>query len=213
VCSDSSRHPVWRWLKPLLCLVLSPTRFIIDCLQPNRDYLLRWGPLIWLIAAVVSILVLQFIVKPQQPLVWSMVFNRWYVLLLLYVFPWSRIVEVVFAFLNDTTERIKNIKRKTSLTIYDRLRNLSVSYLELIIDFGILYFFSLPMCQFSRRFHNIFESVYFSTITITTTGYGDITPRRGVSELLCMFELIAGLVLVLGGIGTYMASIRDFDKT
>ena len=42
---------------------------------------------------------------------------------------------------------------------------------------------------------NFFQSLYFSIITFTTVGFGDITPI-GASKLVVMFESICGLFVI-----------------
>jgi voltage-gated potassium channel Kch len=87
-----------------------------------------------------------------------------------------------------------------------RLRYLILSYLEVAIDFAGLYYF-LPEGSFNQRFDNIIAALYFSAVTITTTGYGDVIPRQPVSQLLCVAEVGVGLVLVVFALGSYIAAI------
>lgn len=53
------------------------------------------------------------------------------------------------------------------------------------------------------------ELIYFSFITLTTLGYGDITPIKPVARTLAYFEAIAGqfylAVMVAGLVGAYIA--------
>jgi voltage-gated potassium channel Kch len=41
-----------------------------------------------------------------------------------------------------------------------------------------------------------FSALYFSVITLTTTGYGDITPVSSVARMLAMMEAITGTFYV-----------------
>jgi hypothetical protein len=41
-----------------------------------------------------------------------------------------------------------------------------------------------------------FSALYFSIITLTTTGYGDITPVASVARMLAMMEAITGTFYV-----------------
>lgn len=41
------------------------------------------------------------------------------------------------------------------------------------------------------------DSLYFSFITLTTIGYGDITPQTDAGKIFTMFYVIVGLGLIL----------------
>jgi len=41
------------------------------------------------------------------------------------------------------------------------------------------------------------EALYFSFITLSTIGYGDITPVTGVARVMVVGEIIFGVVLML----------------
>jgi hypothetical protein len=41
------------------------------------------------------------------------------------------------------------------------------------------------------------EALYFSFITLSTIGYGDITPVTGIARLVLVGEIIFGVVLML----------------
>lgn len=57
------------------------------------------------------------------------------------------------------------------------------------------------------------DSIYFSFVTLTTLGYGDITPASPGARTLAMFEAILGqfflTVLVAWLVGLYIASGRE----
>jgi Ion channel len=44
------------------------------------------------------------------------------------------------------------------------------------------------------------ESIYFSIISISTVGYGDIVPHSSVARLLASIEVVCGFMLLLFGV-------------
>ena len=72
-------------------------------------------------------------------------------------------------------------------------------YIFVIFLFGFLYWYlNTPF----KRGDNIVslcfpDSLYFSVVTITTLGYGDISPTEGVGKLLTGLEAVSG-ILILG---------------
>lgn len=74
---------------------------------------------------------------------------------------------------------------------------------SIICSFGILYFClsqftvaeSLSDKSFTRNL-TVLDSIYFSTVTAATVGYGDISPCSNAAKLLCIFQIITSFVYV-----------------
>ncbi|MCW8966162.1 MAG: potassium channel family protein [Candidatus Pacearchaeota archaeon] len=81
------------------------------------------------------------------------------------------------------------------------------AYLGLIIIFALLYTINISGLKISYEEENIFfvflHMVYFSIVTITTLGYGDITPTDAVNQLLVGLESISGIIIL----GLFLNSI------
>ena len=56
------------------------------------------------------------------------------------------------------------------------------------------------------------DAVYFSAVTITTIGYGDITPKTDFGKLFTIFYVFAGVAIVLYGLSlmaSHFVEIRE----
>ena len=45
-----------------------------------------------------------------------------------------------------------------------------------------------------RNFNDIFNSLYFSVITLTTVGYGDFTPISPLGRIYSLIMMILGII-------------------
>lgn len=58
----------------------------------------------------------------------------------------------------------------------------------------------------------IADSIHFSTVTITTLGYGDMYPTKWYSKLAVDIEVFLGLGIVVVGIGRYFQNNKNNRK-
>jgi hypothetical protein len=88
---------------------------------------------------------------------------------------------------------------------HDRLILSFRSYFELIINFSIIYFL-LPSIYWKEQDSSldIIEATYFSGVTITTLGYGDISPILWFSQFLSVFEVLCGFTLIVVCLAVYL---------
>jgi voltage-gated potassium channel len=56
------------------------------------------------------------------------------------------------------------------------------------------------------------ESIYFSVATLTTVGYGDITPHSPIARITTTFEVVFGVILLLYGFSEIMSYARERAK-
>ncbi|MAG21860.1 MAG: hypothetical protein CL943_00960 [Candidatus Diapherotrites archaeon] len=63
---------------------------------------------------------------------------------------------------------------------------------------------------------SIVDSFYFSAMTLTTIGYGDLVPTNDLSKLFAVFYAIMGVALVLYGLGViakwYVERSQQFEE-
>ena len=61
---------------------------------------------------------------------------------------------------------------------------------------------------------NWVDSFYFSGITLTTVGYGDLTPTQPISKIFTIFYIIGGLGVFLDLISKiFKRRIKKIEKT
>ena len=76
----------------------------------------------------------------------------------------------------------------------DRPLFIFIGYILAICFFAILYYFS-PSATFAKELGPL-ESIYFSVITITTLGYGEITPNDSFGMVATSLEAIIGILII-----------------
>ncbi|GEM_PF-5919713 len=198
-------------LSQIILLLFSPTRLLIDRLKDRRAnaqskalLLLRWNRgffgydiFIAFALGVVSLLLPPSIVFPQA-LGW-----------IVFIVACSRCNEIVCALLHDVSRELDLLESSTALTTGQRIKMAMRSYAGLFINFGVLFYFLpklFPAAFFTPAFDNFVDAIYFSGVTITTLGYGDIKPDHIVTKLLVLYELFSGLLLLVVALSVYLSA-------
>jgi len=90
----------------------------------------------------------------------------------------------------------------------ERLLTIVLAYGYVVLFYAALYrLLSIRTPNaFDRRLEDFVDAVYFSTITIATVGYGDITPRIVTAKLLVISEVLFGILLLVFALAVVMAS-------
>jgi len=131
----------------------------------------------------------------------------------IFYFAFSRCNEIFFAFIKDATSSLKNPVCKSGLKYYEKINLAMRSYLELIINFGIMYYILNCIGWFSDGTINLLQSIYFSGVTITTLGYGDIHPTTILAQLLTVYEVLSGFTLIVVSFAVYVScSIKNEEQ-
>jgi hypothetical protein len=129
---------------------------------------------------------------------------------LLLVLSWSRINEAAYTFYNDALSSL-DTREPVFLSRVERARMALKSYLGLIIYFALIYYFNWYEGTFSTDPGDFFDCLYFSTITITSLGYGDMFPEARLMKAFAMYEALLGLLVVAVAIGTYIGGAGHED--
>jgi voltage-gated potassium channel len=189
----------------LLGWVLSPTRKIIDKLKVGDSAhcgreLRKWNWRWFLWEVTLAVILVTFSVNYQSAQA------NWYFFFPLLAVGWSRINEIAYAFYQDPLSRLANEIPFSDLLPIDRIRMAMKSYVGLGINFAIIFYF-LPLKDgFTGDMSTFFDALYFSGVTLTTLGYGDIAPKNCIARAFALYEVFAGILLIAVAIGTYIGA-------
>ena len=88
-------------------------------------------------------------------------------------------------------KRIKNLKSLLE-TLFNsrRLRTILIGLMFVIIFFGYIFYITEPTVE------SIGDGFYWALVTVTTVGYGDITPITPSGKLIASFLILLGLGLI-----------------
>ena len=88
-------------------------------------------------------------------------------------------------------KRIKNLKSLLE-TLFNsrRLRTILIGLIIVVIFFGYIFYITEPTVE------SIGDGFYWALVTVTTVGYGDITPITPSGKLIASFLILLGLGLI-----------------
>ncbi len=198
------------WLHP--CFMLSPSLAIASYLKHRRilisaTRLCCWNTVFHLLAAIfVTTTVFAHCRHFNLP-TWT----YW----LFAVLALSRINELVLAFYGDALDRVNHETPRLALKPSQRVNLLGVGYLETLVQFGILHLAIQSIVSptaYNQPFLDSLDSIYFSGITLTTTGYGDLYPVHTAARYLTLYEAIIGIVFLALALSVYLSIERSREN-
>lgn len=121
-------------------------------------------------------------------------------------FATARIFEILYAFYKDAMDKVEKKPKRSCLTKKNRLQLLFLSYVELVLNYAIIYYFALRLgwASFSVVFEDISHAIYFSGVTIATVGYGDQYPTSTLARYIVMGEVVSGILLFVVSLAVYL---------
>jgi len=188
-----------------LTLLVSPTRFTIERFRKKPIRL--WN---WIFRAILALWLVVLWFSRTGGVIRQLPHHLGY--FALWLFPFSRVNELAIGFYKDAKQRFTGPPSRTKTAPIERLVLLVAAYFEVAAQFGILYFCALPSGYFNSDFRSIIEAVYFSVVTITTVGYGDIHPQNPWAQVACMYELAVGFIVITFAFGSYLATSQMPDQ-
>jgi voltage-gated potassium channel len=132
-------------------------------------------------------------------------------------FLFSRCNEIFWAFLKDAFDKMEHDNKPASkLTARDRIQLSLKSYVELVLNFAVLYLLLPQTESFWNSGHapkTVADSLYFSRVTITTLGYGDISPEHWWPQFLTVYEVFCGFILLIVCFAIYAGTLNKHSLT
>lgn len=112
----------------------------------------------------------------------------------------------LFAFINEGYLLIESLKRS--------MRKLVVFFLFIVVLVSVLgtIMFMVEGGNPKSSFDSIPDSIYWAIVTLTTVGYGDITPVTLVGRIIASMIMILGYTIIAVPTGIVSASIIDETK-
>lgn len=91
------------------------------------------------------------------------------------------------------------------------------SVLLMILAMAVFYIFVSALVMFNAEphinphtgeptFSSFLEALYWATVTLTTVGYGDVTPVTNIGRIICMFSSLFGVIIIALPSGIITAS-------
>lgn len=127
------------------------------------------------------------------------------------VFRTFRLIRVfrvlkLFTFINEGTLLLESIRKSmTKIVVY------FLFVVVLVCIIGTM-MFMVEHTQAGTQFTDIPTSIYWAIVTLTTVGYGDITPVTGFGRFLSGFVMILGYTIIAIPTGIVSANIIDVTK-
>ena len=180
-------HPMFHYIE-----IITVTMFIID-------YILRWITADYRLNKKW----LSFVIYP---------FTGWAIIDLLSILPALRIIHKGFKIIR--LARLLRISRLIKLFRYaDKLQVLSSvikkekGMLISVLGIAVFYVFLTALVMFNveprveletgtTTFETFFDALYWATVTLTTVGYGDLTPTSDIGRFVTMLSSIFGLAVI-----------------
>ena len=88
----------------------------------------------------------------------------------------------------------------------------------LFVQVTMLMFSTAAMYEAERdyqgtKFHDLGDSIWFTAVTVTTVGYGDITPVTTIGRFIALVTFLTGLILFGVFVGLFSSAITEaFQK-
>lgn len=121
-----------------------------------------------------------------------------------------RLIEIIQVYGNVLVfHRLRHDPSLGPFTIISYSRSLIIgvlSYIEIAVLYGLLFF--VLRSNLTGNMVSVFDAFYYSVVTITTLGYGDIAPQ-GLARLVAASEAVLGVLFGIMLLGRFLALLPE----
>ncbi len=127
---------------------------------------------------------------------------------LIAIFPKFRIVRLLKLY-----HYIPGISSLFSALSKKRFEFIFLGYLLLFVPFLVGSLFYLIENETNEKLGSYLDAIYWAMITITTVGYGDITPVTDIGKIISMFSIVFGIAMISFTTSIMVSAFADrFDE-
>lgn len=193
-------YPIFKWIE-----IFTTSVFIID-------YVLRWVTADYKLGQGRR----SFVKYP---------YSFWAIIDLLSILPSFRVLGSNFKILRlmrmlKIMRLLKALRYSGQLFLFIDVLKKERKVLTTVLAFAVAYVFITALVMFSfeprinpetgeETFKTFFDAIYWSTVTLTTVGYGDISPATDLGRLISMFSSLFGVAVIALPSGIITASYLD----
>ncbi|WP_420601491.1 potassium channel family protein [Flagellimonas sp.] len=121
-------------------------------------------------------------------------------------YDWTKVfvVWVVYTIIEsflDVALKVSENQLNNSMSYLRATINGFLNYFEFVFSFSYLYMYfdalKFTQSEFQERVPNALEYIYFSFVTVSTIGYGDLAVSNDIGRILVMIQATIFLVFVL----------------
>lgn len=149
----------------------------------------------------------------------------WFLILCIIFYYYSIFNSIIFTIL-VCYRIIQGVNYRLCILFVDRykknwgLRSLNrslilliINYFEIVIGFSYLFLItkSIGYCP-TQIITSRLDAFYFSIVTITTLGFGDISPINRIGRFLALSETILGILLIVLVIGSFLTGVKNIKQ-
>ncbi|MCR4955622.1 MAG: ion transporter [Lachnospiraceae bacterium] len=110
---------------------------------------------------------------------------------------------------------LKLIRYSKTMTLITNVIRKVKSQLFAVLVLTVIYIFTSAMLMFQMEpdiFNHFFDALYWATVSITTIGYGDISPVTPIGRLITMVSALVGVAVIALPSGIITAAYMDEVK-
>ena len=152
-------------------------------------------------------------------------FSFWAIIDLLSILPSFQLLGSNFKILRTLRmlkilRLLKALRYSDQIFLFMKVLQKERKVLTAVLFFAAAYIFVTALVMFnfeprinpntgSETFSTFFDAIYWSTVTLTTVGYGDLCPATDLGRLISMFSSIFGVAVIALPSGIITASYLD----